>query len=87
MGKCLRDVADNSKRYNDTSDEKFPGAYKEGTKVIALMRDCKTWVVSEIYSVRMAQFFDEEIGTDFDANNLDALDEILVTEFPEEIIE
>ena len=61
MGKCLQEVADNSKRYDDTDEEKFPGAYKEGTKVLALMRDSKTWLVSEIYSVRNALFFPEDV--------------------------
>ena len=79
MGKCLQEVADNSKRYDERDEEKFRGAYKEGTKVLALMRDQKTWLVAEIYSVRIALFFPEEIGNEYDVDELNLFDEELVT--------
>lgn len=44
----------------------------EGTKVLALMRDMKTWVVSEIYAVRKALFFQEEVEEDLDIDELEA---------------
>lgn len=51
----------------------------EGTKVLALMRDMKTWVVSEIYSVRKALFFEEEVEEDFDVDDIELNDDEDVT--------
>ena len=55
MGKNFESVADQSNRYIERdSSLKFPGAYKEGTKVLALMRDNIEWKIAEILSIREA---------------------------------
>ena len=59
---------------------KYPGAYKIGQKVLALMSDMKSWKVAEIYSVRPAKLFDETvlIEEDDDEDDLDLLDDVSV---------
>ena len=66
MGKNFESIADQSNRYADETAQsiKFPGAYKENIKVLALMRDGIEWRVSEIYSVREAKLFHEEEDSD-----------------------
>ena len=43
------------------------------------MRDMKTWVVSEIYAVRKALFFQEEVEEDFDVDEIELNDDEDVT--------
>ena len=66
MGKNFESIADQSNRYTDESSNsiKFPGAYKENIKVLALMRDGIEWRVSEIYAVREAKLFLEDPSAD-----------------------
>ena len=68
MGKNFESIADQSNRYADETAQsiKFPGAYKENIKVLALMRDGIEWRVSEIYSVREAKLFHEEDNANSD---------------------
>lgn len=65
----------------------FPGAYKENTKVLALMRDGKSYKLAEIYKVKKADFFktpvrsadhDLEDGEDFSKTHLDIFIEKLI---------
>jgi len=63
LGKMLESIADQSIRYQDNSTEatKFPGAYKTGTEVLGLMRNNIDWVLAEIYDIREAKFFKEQV--------------------------
>ena len=63
---------------------KYPGAYKIGQKVLALMSDMRSWKVAEIYSVRPAKLFDETVlNEDYDEeDDVDLLDEISVLQHP-----
>lgn len=67
-------------RYKD-DDENFPGAYKEDSKVLGLMRDNIEWRVAEIYKVRKALFFQEQVEED-QAEEIALFDDIPVTEHP-----
>ena len=64
----LEAIADQSTRYKDEGhDVKYPGAYKTGTEVLALMRDNVEWKLAEIYDIREAKFFKEEVNeSDFE---------------------
>lgn len=46
----------------------FPGGYKVGTKILALMANGEDWKVAEIYAVRHAKLFDENM---FDEDSVD----------------
>lgn len=70
----------------------FPGGYKVGTKILALMANGEDWKVAEIYAVRHAKLFEESI---FDQNGVDAncakkkygaqfLEEVKASQNPEE---
>ena len=48
--------------------------------VLALMRDCKTWKLAEIYKVRKAKFFSEAVEDEEDSE--DSLDDISVLQHP-----
>ncbi len=65
-GKNVQCLADQQKRYDEikTSKIEFPGAYKVDTKVLALMRDNKTWKLAEIYQIRKAKLFNQDIQGD-----------------------
>ena len=83
-GKNISDVVDWQYRYNeDHNDTKitFPGAYKKDQKVLALMRDNIEWRLAEIYDVREAKFFNEEVD-DNDEIAMQIWDEIPVMEHP-----
>ena len=54
MGKNFESVADQSNRYLENNGHKYPGAYKEGTKILGLMRDNIEWRLAEIYAIRPA---------------------------------
>ena len=64
MGKNFESVVDQSNRYLEEPSTKYPGAYKEGIKVLALMRDNIEWRLAEIYAIRPAKFFAEQICND-----------------------
>jgi hypothetical protein len=68
-------------RYKD-DDKDFPGAYKSDSKVLALMRDNIEWRVAEIYKVRKALFFQENV--DIQGNELEIFDDKLATEHPKQ---
>ena len=84
-GKNLEKFANTQNRYEEKAKSgqeaiEFPGAYKENTNVLALMRDGKTWKLAEIYKVKKATFFDTpvrtadcdlEAGEDFTKTHLD----------------
>jgi hypothetical protein len=59
----MESLAAAAKRYGEqeSTENEFPGAYQVGTIVLGLMRDSKTWTLAEIYKVRKALFFSEEI--------------------------
>ena len=58
-------MVENSARYKDnTSGEKHPGAYKQGIKILGLMRDLQTWKLSEILAVWRAKLFSETINNE-----------------------
>jgi hypothetical protein len=85
MGKNFESIADKSNRYNEdeaaSEENKYPGAYKEGTKVLALMRDNMSWKVAEIYAVREAKFFNEMVNEDDIVDN-QIYDDLPVMEHP-----
>ena len=68
-GKNLEKYADDSNRYEEANMAvrqnvdvpQYPGAYKVNTKVLALMRDGKTWQLAEIYKVKQAKHWDTPI--------------------------
>ena len=60
MGKDIGGMSNMQKRFAETEKEKFPGAYKPDQLVLALDRECKQWMLAEIYKVRLSKFFDEE---------------------------
>ena len=64
LGKKMENIVDLCERYpEDNADKlKYPGAYKEGTFVLALMRDNIEWKLAEIYEIREAKFFKEEVN-------------------------
>ena len=84
MGKNFESIADQSNRYADEQAQsiKYPGAYKENIKVLALMRDGIEWRVSEIYSVREAKLFNEEDIADSDNTGHILYDDKKVQEHP-----
>lgn len=60
-GKMLESIEDQSRRYTSNNDKvEFEGAYKEGTEVLALLGDKKTYQVAEILKVRQSLFFKEQ---------------------------
>lgn len=63
---------------------KYPGAYKIGQKVLALMSDMRSWKVAEIYSVRPAKLFDETVLVEEYDNedDVDLQDELSVIQHP-----
>ena len=79
----MESIADQSKRYKDTSEDKsgLPGAYKKGTDILALMRDNIEWRLAEIYDIREAKFFKEEVN-ESDIDDKDLYDEIPVQDHP-----
>ena len=95
-GKNLEKFADNQNRYDEmhialkkfTDKPQFPGAYKENTNVLVLMRDSKSWKLAEIYKVKKAKFFDTPIRSadcdieqheDFSKTHLDQFIERLLS--------
>ena len=72
-------MADLSIRYQDHQDEntKYPGAYKTGTEVLALMRDNIEWKIAEIYEIRLAKFFKESVS-EVETEDKELFDDILV---------
>lgn len=61
----------------------YPGAYKIGQKVLALMSDMKSWKVAEIYAVRPAKLFDETVlEEDDEDDDLNLLDDVSVLKHP-----
>ena len=79
----LDNLADLSIRYNDHDDEntKYPGAYKTGTEVLALMRDNIEWRIAEIYEIRPAKFYKETVS-DKEIEDKELFDDILVQNQP-----
>lgn len=70
----MESLAAAAKRYGEqeSTENEFPGGYQVGTIVLGLMRDSKSWTLAEIYKVRKALFFSEEIDEeDFIDENSD----------------
>ena len=82
MGKNVQCAADLQTRYNESDESQFPGAYKKGTMVLAIMRDNETWKLAEIYEIRHAKFFVEEVY-DEEEDTSDSNDDIPVLDHPE----
>lgn len=59
MGKDIGGYAQMQRRYPETDQGKFPGAYKPNQNVLALMADGESWWLAEIYEVRLSKYFDE----------------------------